>query len=392
MTNRITPQKLRTTAAPELPTEGTCAADFAAGGVDLEAFLTDLRQIRREVDSTLGPRDLRHLRRLERLGRAATLLGLSTAWIAPNPLSMAALSFGRSIRWLLMHHVGHRGYDKVPGVPKRLTSRAFARGWRRFVDWPDWILPEAWVYEHNVLHHSHLGEERDPDLLERNTRALRASALPRPLKYGIMGLLALTWRAVYYAPNTLRVWRARFETATPSDREASATPRRELWLRCLLPYSALQFVALPALFSPLGAWAAGSVFVNSLGAEALTNLHTFGVVGPNHTGDDLYRFADAPSSPGEAMLRQVVGSTNYRCGDERTDTLHLYLNYQIEHHLWPDLPMLRYREVQPKVKALCQRHGIPYVQEGVLRRLRRTLEVAVGKTSMKSWPLPSGPV
>lgn len=83
MTNRITPPKLRTTPAPELPTEGTRAADFDAGGVDLEAFLTDLRQIRREVDSTLGPRDLRHLRRLERLGRAATLLGLSTAWIAP---------------------------------------------------------------------------------------------------------------------------------------------------------------------------------------------------------------------------------------------------------------------------------------------------------------------
>src|SRR5512147_2892540 len=89
---------------------------------------------------------------------------------------------------------------------------------------------------------------------------------------------------------------------------------------------------------------------------------------------------------GESMLRQVVGPTNYPRGDELTDTLHLYLNYQIEHHLWPDLPMLRYREVQPKVKALCEKHGVPYVQESVFTRIRKMADVAVGKASMKRAP------
>jgi len=375
----------QTSRATRPTREPAAAAASELQHVDLEAFLADLRRLRAEIDDTLGERDLAHLRRLQRIGHLATLLGLATAWIAPNPLSMAALSFGRSVGWLLMHHVGHRGYDRVPGVPRRLTGKGFARGRRRFLDWPDWMLPEAWIYEHNVLHHSHVGEERDPDLIERNAAALRGAALPRALKLALMGLLALTWKPVYYAPNTLRAWRSRFERPADGGR-ASGGPGylRDLWARCLLPYSALQFGALPALFLPLGGWAALSALINSLGAEALTNLHTFLVVGPNHTGDDLWRFSEPPSSTGEWSLRQVVGSTNYACGDERTDLLHLYLNYQIEHHLWPDLPMLRYREVQPKVKALCARHGIPYVQQGVFARLRKMLAVAVGATSMRS--------
>lgn len=387
MTNQIT-REIRTSRAASAPTATAVEADFELQNVDVEAFLADLRLLRDEIDTTLGARDLAHLRRLERIGRLSTAVGLATAWIAPNPLSMAALSFGRAIGWLFMHHVGHRGYDKVPGVPRRLTSKGFARGRRRFLDWPDWMLPEAWIYEHNVLHHSHVCEERDPDLIERNTEWLRGANLPRAAKYAIMALLAISWKAVYYAPNTLRVWRARFER--PSDpNEAKREARRaggyvrDLWQRCLLPYPALQFALMPALFLPFGWWAAASALINSLGAEALTNFHTFLVVGPNHTGDDLYRFTTPSSSTGEWMLRQVVGSTNYACGDERTDLLHLYLNYQIEHHLWPDLPMLRYREVQPKVKALCARHGVPYVQQGVFTRLGKMLEVAVGKTSMR---------
>jgi fatty acid desaturase len=352
-------------------------------GLDLEGFLAELKALRREVDGALGEADLAHLRKIERLGWAATALGLATAWIVPNPVSMASLSFGRSTRWLLMHHIGHRGYDKVPNVPPRWTSKVFARGKRRFLDWPDWMIPEAWIYEHNVLHHSHTGEERDPDLLERNAESLRDARLLTPLKYAAMGLLAISWRPFYYAPKTLRAW---LERHGKRDKDNDASPRgaaRYLWLRCYLPYAALEFGLLPLAFLPLGPWAAASVLANSVGAEALTNLHTFLVVGPNHSGEDLYRFTSPPRSRGEAMLRQVIGSANYAVGGDATDLAHLWLNYQIEHHIWPDLPMLRYRELQPKVKALCAKYGIPYVQESVVTRVKKMLAVAVGSASMR---------
>ena len=42
------------------------------------------------------------------------------------------------------------------------------------MDWLDWMLPEAWNVEHNNLHHYKLGEQGDPDLVERNFEPLRS--------------------------------------------------------------------------------------------------------------------------------------------------------------------------------------------------------------------------
>ncbi len=353
--------------------------------VDFAAFLADVQALRRELDAELDGEDLAHMRRLERWGKAATAVGLLTCWIAPNPISAAALSVGRSTRWMLMHHVGHRGYDKVPGAPRRYTSKAFARGGRRWLDWLDWMVPEAWIYEHNVLHHSHTGEERDPDLIERNTEFLRRSRVPKLARYAFVAGLAATWRATYYAPSTMRQWLTRRggaadEIADETAREAEI--RRRLYRDSYLPYAVAQFALLPAAYLPLGPWAATSALVNSLFADLLTNLHTFLVVGPNHTGEDLYRFADRPRSRGEFYARQVIGSTNYTTGGDLVDFAHLWLNYQIEHHLFPDMPMRKYRQMQPRVRALCARHGIPYTQESVLERFRKMVDVMIGDARM----------
>jgi len=356
------------------------APAFNPSTVDAEALLNDIRALRAEVDASLGEADAAHLRRIERWGRAATVVGLATCWLVPNPVSAVALSLGRSTRWLLMHHVGHRGYDRVPGLPPERTSKAFAKGRRRFLDWFDWMLPEAWVFEHNVLHHSHTGEEADPDLLERNAEdSLRNPRVPLALRYFQLALLALTWRASYYAPETL----ASLRRKKRADGGLTRAEWREVLLGSYAPYIAFHFLLLPALFLPLSAWAAFSVLCNSLMAEVLTNLHTFLVVGPNHTGEDLYRFDSKPSNRGERYLQQVLGSANYRTGGDLNDYAHLWLNYQIEHHLFPDLPMLKYREVQPKVRALCEKHGIPYVQESVWTRAKKMVDVVVGLRSMR---------
>ncbi len=354
--------------------------DFDPSSVDVEGFLRDVRALRAEIDASVSEADLAHLRRIERWGRTATVIGLATCWVVPNPLSAVALCLGRSTRWLLMHHVGHRGYDRVPGAPAERTSKSFAKGRRRFLDWFDWILPEAWVYEHNVLHHSHTGEDADPDLLERNAEGtLRDPNRPLALRYLQLALLAITWRASYYAPETLASLRRKRRPDGPLTREEW----REVLLSGYAPYFAWNFVLLPALFLPLGAWAAFSALCNSLMAEVLSNFHTFLVVGPNHTGEDLYRFDSSPEGRGERYLAQVIGSANYRTGGDLNDYLHLWLNYQIEHHVFPDLSMLQYQRVQPKVRALCEKYGIPYVQESVWTRARKMVDIVVGKSSMR---------
>lgn len=59
---------------------------------------------------------------------------------------------------------------------------------------------------------------------------------------------------------------------------------------------------------------------------------------------------------------------------------------QVEHHLWPQLSALSYQKAQPEVKALCAKHGVPYVQESVWVRLRKTVDIMVGKASMRPYP------
>ena len=107
--------------------------------IDIKALAADLNELRNRLRDGRGPDDIAHLKKMARWGKACTVLGYATAWIIPNPVSAALISQGKFSRWaMIAHHVMHRGYDKTPGVPSRLTSRRFARGWRRYADWLDW--------------------------------------------------------------------------------------------------------------------------------------------------------------------------------------------------------------------------------------------------------------
>jgi len=122
-------------------------------------------------------------------------------------------------------------------------------------------------------------------------------------------------------------------------------------------------------------------------AELFTNAHGFLIVVTNHAGDDMYRFRESckPHS-GSFLLRQVIASVDFWTGSDINDFLHGFLNYQIEHHLWPNLSMLSYQRAQPLVKAICKKHGIPYVQENVFLRLKKTIDIMTGSSSMRWFP------
>jgi fatty acid desaturase len=361
--------------------------------MDVAGFYADIERLKAETYRQIGPADFAHLRRIERCGRFATIAGYATAWMFPNPAAAFLLSLGQFTRWLLAHHITHRGYDRVPGIPARYTSRVFARGWRRFVDWFDWLYPDAWDYEHNVLHHYHTGEESDPDLAERNLEFLRRMPVPVWVKHALIAVAACTWKIIYYAPNSLSSLDPESRKPLHHSKVVAMTigsvldfrrlAVRRLWLTCYLPYATWHFGVVPMLFLPLGSTAVWCVLINKLLAEAITNAHAFLVIAPNHTADDLYRFSFHYHRKEEFYVTQVMGSANYRCGGEITDYMSLWLNYQIEHHLIPDLPMRQYTLIQPKVKAICERRGIPYRQESVFRRFGRMLDVAVGRTSMR---------
>ena len=96
-------------------------------------------------------------------------------------------------------------------------------------------------------------------------------------------------------------------------------------------------------------------------AELFTNMHAFVTIVTNHAGSDLYSFEDSvkPRS-GSFYVRQIVSSVNYNYGSNFLDFLHGWLNYQIEHHVWPDLSMLSYQKGAPQLREICQKYGIGY--------------------------------
>ncbi len=362
-------------------------------------FENELRALRAKIGTEIGTADLRHLKKIEWWGRLCSIAGYATAWIFPNPFSAWCIAQGSVTRWaIMMHHVGHKGYDKTNG-PARFTSAGFAKGYRRYIDWFDWMHPAAWKHEHNILHHYHTGEQADPDLVERNVELIRNAKIPRRFKYLALLFFMCTWKFTYYAPNTYWMY-LRSKKEKSGKQPASAHLQKNypgltllspfskdgirFWFACLLPYAALRFIILPILFLPVSPAAALFVLINSLLAELIINIYTFIIIVPNHAGEDLYRFEDRVHNAGEFYRRQVIGSANYSCGNDRTDFMHGWLNYQIEHHLFPDIPLLKYQQYQPAIKAICNKYNVPYVQESVWKRFRKMTEIVVGKKSMRT--------
>jgi hypothetical protein len=54
--------------------------------------------------------------------------------------------------------------------------------------------------------------------------------------------------------------------------------------------------------------------------------------------------------------------------------------------VWPDCSMLQLQRGAPRLKAICEQYGVPYVQEDTVTRTRKTIDIILGKTSMRQFP------
>jgi len=372
--------------------------------VDKEQLEKDIDAIK-ETMEPVGEEDFQHLLKMERWGRIATFSGYglilllaiieaisgvgSLLFWTVGIVAAILISTGNVARWAnVTHPILHGAYDKVPNIPERYTRKHFAKGSRRFIDWLDWIKPDAWSYEHNIMHHYHLGEKDDPDNVERNLQWLTQSKIPMWLRYIIIYGFATMWKFLYYAPNTLRILenKKRKEQDKLEVTDYQLDPRTknglELWMEYYLPYAIIKFLVFPMLFLPFGTQAVINALIIIVIAELLANLHSFIVIVPNHSAEDIYMFSEPSKSTGEFYLRQIMGSVNYNTGSDFKDFLHGFLNYQIEHHLFPNMPSSYYQKMQPIVKEICKKHNLEYRQESVFKRAKMTIELMVGKTKL----------
>lgn len=392
--------------------------------VDLKAFGDDIRELGKKLSADQGPADVAHLHKFILWSNMFTLSGFLSMGVVPFYYCVPAivLSVGLTSRWVMIaHHTCHGGYDNCEKTG-RFNRFRFAVGslWRRVRDWMDWMHPEAWNVEHNNLHHYHLGEDGDPDLVERNLQSIRDMNAPMFLKYILVAFLIIGWKWLYYAPNTYKELRIKETRRTNPKQlqESMNNPKydlhgpymlytyftqtmppflsgMELITRVLGPFFIYRFMLFPSPWLALGYYLTPDspydMFINCIAtlaiADILCNIHTFVIVVPNHAGNDLYKFSThcKPRSP-MFFLRQVISSVNFAAGTDGIDFFHGFLNYQIEHHLWPDLSMRSYQRALPLVKEICKYHGVPYIQESVFTRVRKTVDIMVGKSHMKEFP------
>jgi fatty acid desaturase len=78
---------------------------------------------------------------------------------------------------------------------------------------------------------------------------------------------------------------------------------------------------------------------------------------PNHKGMPTLTSTEEL----DFLRRQVLTSRNVR-GSRVVDFLLGGLNYQIEHHLFPNMPRPNLRHAQPLVRAFCRQHDLPYAE------------------------------
>jgi len=390
--------------------------DAWIGKLDHTAFREDIQKLGQELAARQGPADVVHLNKMIWWSRSCFLVGVLTMSYCINPLSIYLISLGIMSRWTIIgHHVCHGGFDKCSDGKYNRFKFGVGSLWRRRFDWLDWMLVEAWNVEHNQLHHYCLGEVHDPDLVEHNLLAVRDLQQPQWLKRVVVFVMAATWKWHYYAPNTfkmLKIHELRRVGKVPTWKGGETVPasllvapwtvdaswffgqgpvffrNAEFFGRVLGPFFVRQFVVLPCLAGLVfGRTAVFNSLISLLLAEVLTNLHSFLVIVTNHAGDDLYRFdRHCKARTATFYLRQIISSGNFSMGTDFIDFHHGWLNYQVEHHLWPDLSMLSYQKAAPLVRSICSKHGVPYIQHSVFWRLKKTVDIMTGVTSMRRFP------
>ena len=97
-------------------------------------------------------------------------------------------------------------------------------------------------------------------------------------------------------------------------------------------------------------------------ANALRNVWAYLVIVCGHFADGAEKFTAAAlegETKSEWYLRQMLGTANFHAGPVLA-FMSGNLCYQIEHHLFPDLPSNRYREIAERVRPLCVVYDLPY--------------------------------
>ena len=339
---------------------------------DVESLGTELDALRSEIEQSRGDADEAYIRRTITLQRALATAGRTAlfasafppAWVAGTAL-LASAKIIENME--IGHNVIHGQWDWM-NDPEIHSST-----W----EW-DNVCPSAhWKHSHNVVHHTWtniVGKDRDVGYgLLRVTRDYRwkPKNLAQPAVYAALALLFEYGIAFHDIDvSSVKKGRKTKEQAKTQLREMGRKIRRQV----IKDYVGFPLLTGPAFLSTLSA---------NVTANVVRNLWTNAVIFCGHFPDGAEKFTLAEyetETPAEWYLRQMLGSANFK-GGRLLSFMTGNLNYQIEHHLFPDLPSNRYAEISKRVQEICERYGITYTTGPFLVQYAQTLRT-IAKLSL----------
>jgi len=324
----------------------------------VDAIQVELDQVRQEVLADLGERDASYIRGVVRIARLSAVGGRTLLMFGIGPvtwvLGVGALATAKILENMeIGHNVMHGQYDWMNDPA--LFSQTY--------EWDNVCDAEQWRHYHNFVHHTFtnvVGKDRDFGygfLRLSPTQPWRPVHLLQPVATLVLGAL-FQWGVGMHDLELID---------GPADRTLADVGTRA---RPFLRKAARQLWKDYVLFPALALANAPRVFVGNLVANLARNVWTHVVIFCGHFPDGVHEFTEAETrdeTRGDWYVRQLAGSANIEGGP----LFHLLsgnLSHQIEHHVFPDLPAHRYAEIAPRVRAICERHGLRYETGGLLRQ------------------------
>ncbi|MBS1695956.1 MAG: fatty acid desaturase [Actinobacteria bacterium] len=327
---------------------------------DIDALGAELDSIRREIEASRGARDAAYIRRTIRCQRALDIVARLLIF-SDRPgcrvAGTASLALAKSIENMeLGHNIVHGQWDWMNDPEIHSTT------W----EWDMAGLMSQWRYSHNYTHHVFTNVlDTDDDLgfgIMRVTRdePWRPRHLAQPLRNLLLAVI-FEWGIALHGLHS-----AHERATSPEERAVQSQVFRAKIARQVVK----DYVLIPAL----GGRRWRRVLAANALANLLRNLWAYVVIFCGHFPDGAEKFtvdAMERETKSEWYLRQMLGTANFDAGPVLAFTSG-NLCYQIEHHLFPDLPSNRYPEIAQRVRALCDKYDLPYTTGPFLRQFLLT--------------------
>jgi fatty acid desaturase len=350
---------------------------------DFEEIGKAFDELHEKVKADLGESDARYIRSMitlhRRLGALSRLVLIFSKYKPAWVVGTAGLSVAKILENMeIGHNVLHGQWDWMNDPTIHSST------W----DWDTASPAAAWKHSHNYVHHTFtnvIGKDNDVgyEIMRIDARQKwRWPYLFQPI-YNVLLMALFEWGVAVHDLDFDKIKSGEKPKKQVMDElKAIGVKARRQILK--------DYVLYPAL--------SGKNYKSTMKANALANIvrnvWSHAIIFCGHFPDQTYMFTEdevKDESRGQWYVRQLIGAANID-GGPFFHVMAGNLSFQVEHHLYPDMPSSRYQQIAPRVKEICEKYGLPYntgpmrKQWGTVQRTIIRLAFPGGKARPKPGP------